>query len=136
MNYVITYTDDKGTEFKTTVFAFDPRQAIRLFHRKVPDGIVTKAIPEALIDPEAPPIGPLNSASMSKPDARACFWSKSKKPLKNMVPKHLPWHPGVFQHSKAVTSIKEAHKVGDCTLSIDGIKEQMPPKEMQKVANS
>lgn len=50
MNYVITYTDDKGTQFKTTVFAFDPRQAIRLFHRKVPDGIVTRAVPEALID--------------------------------------------------------------------------------------
>ena len=50
MNYVITYKDEEGTVFKTTVFALDPRQAIRLFHKKVPDGIVTKAIPEALID--------------------------------------------------------------------------------------
>ena len=50
MNYVITYKDEEGTEYKTTVFALDPRQAIRLFHKKVPDGIVTRAIPEALID--------------------------------------------------------------------------------------
>ena len=50
MNYVITYKDEEGTEFKTTVFALDPRQAIRLFHKKVPEGIVTKAIPEPLID--------------------------------------------------------------------------------------
>jgi|TARA_Y100000361_G_scaffold133643_1_gene132060 hypothetical protein len=50
MNYIIIYKDHEGTEFKTTVFALDPRQAIRLFHKKVPEGIVTKAIPEPLID--------------------------------------------------------------------------------------
>ena len=50
MNYVITFKDKEGLEFKTTVFALDSRQAIRLFHKKVPEGIVTKAVPEPLID--------------------------------------------------------------------------------------
>lgn len=49
MNYLIVYKDDKGTEFKTTVFALDPRQAIQVFQKKVPEGILKSVVPEALI---------------------------------------------------------------------------------------
>jgi len=83
-----------------------------------------------------------NSASMSKPDATLGLLLVKVQEAIEKYGSEAPcywdlWHPGVFQHywEHAVTSIKEAHKVGDCTLSIDGIKEQMPPKEMQKVAN-
>ena len=42
MNYVITYKDEEGTVFKATVFALTLDKPFKLFHKKVPDGIITK----------------------------------------------------------------------------------------------
>ena len=85
-----------------------------------------------------------NSASMSKPDATlGLLLVKVQKAIEKYgseAPCYWDlWHPGDFQHywEHEVESIKQARKDGDLEFPerVDLIKDKMPPKEMQKVAN-